>query len=293
MSQLPVLPIEVTIDSINPENFVALVAALERLAMEKVSFRVASSKGQITLMGEEERQLVRVIGRLRNECGIEFHLGAPQVAYRETLSKRVEINYTHKRMSDGASQFAKVRMLFEPAARGAGSSFESTVKEGSIPAQWIAGIEKGVHSVLPDGCLHGFPIVDVRSRLIDAAYHDVDSSALVFEIAARAAFREAFSNSGALLEPIMMVEILSPPEHLAAVTSDLFSRGGQALRQEVHADFLQIDALAPLANMFGYETSPRMAAGRRGSFTMQFDHYDFVGGSPDDLPPAAAVALRG
>jgi elongation factor G len=214
---------------------------------------------------------------LKRTYKVDANIGAPQVAYRETLSKKSEINYTHKKQSGGSGQFARVVMTFEPAGAGAGSSFESKIVGGAVPKEYIPGVEKGVESVLTSGVLAGFPVVDVKATLVDGAYHDVDSSALAFEIAARAAFREGLQKGGSvLLEPIMKVEVVTPEEHTGFVMGDLLSRRGQVQGQDMRANAVVINAMVPLSNMFGYVNQLRSGTQGRANFTMQFDHYEQV-----------------
>jgi elongation factor G len=215
--------------------------------------------------------------RMKREYNCEVLAGKPQVAYREAITRRAEINYTHKKQTGGTGQFAKVVIVFEPAEPGAGSSFESKIVGGSVPKEYIPGVEKGINSVMGSGVLAGFPVVDVKATLIDGAYHDVDSSALAFEIASRAAFREGLQKGGAvLLEPIMKVEVVTPEEHTGYVMGDLLSRRGQVQGQDMRANAVVINAMVPLANMFGYVNQLRSGTQGRANFTMQFDHYEQV-----------------
>jgi elongation factor G len=294
MSRPPVMPIAITIDPAAPESLAALLAALEKFSSEEPPFQLSLDAGRVTITGQDERQLDRLVGRLRRECAAAFSFGALAVAYRETLRTRAEVTYARKKLSVGAFEFAKVKILFAPTKRGDGFSFASTIRHDKMPAEWVAGVEAGVISIAASGNLAGFPVTDVQATLVDAGYHQVDSSRRAFEIAARAAFREALNRSGALLEPIMLVEVQAAFELSGALTGDLMSRRGRIVRQEECGDSVAVRALAPLANMFGYEASLRgLARSARASFTMQFDHYDFVAGHDDDPPPAAAMALRG
>jgi len=204
-------------------------------------------------------------------------VGAPQVAYRETITRRAEVDYTHKKQTGGSGQFARVKIVLEPQEQGAGFAFESKVVGGSVPREYIPGVEKGVRSVLDNGVLAGFPMLDLKVELIDGAYHEVDSSALAFEIAARAAFREGVQKAGPkLLEPIMKVEVVSPEDYVGGVIGDLTSRRGQILGQEMRGNATVINAMVPLANMFGYVNTLRSMSQGRAQFTMQFDHYSQV-----------------
>jgi elongation factor G len=214
---------------------------------------------------------------LKRTYKVDANIGPPQVAYREKLSKRAEIEHVHRKQTGGAGQFAKVKLVFEPAAPGAGSSFESKIVGGAVPKEYIPAVEKGVNGAMGSGVLAGFPVVDVKSTLIDGAYHEVDSSALAFEIAARAAFREGLrKGASVLLEPIMKVEVVTPEEHTGFVMGDLLSRRGQVQGQDMRANAVVVNAMAPLANMFGYVNQLRSGTQGRANFTMQFDHYEQV-----------------
>ena len=214
---------------------------------------------------------------LKRTYKVDANIGAPQVAYRERLTRPVEIPYTHKKQSGGSGQFARVVMQFEPNTAGSGNTFSSSVVGGAVPKEYIPGVEKGFQSVLGSGVLAGFPVVDVKATLIDGAYHDVDSSALAFEIASRAAFREGLQKGGSvLLEPIMKVEVVTPEEHTGFVMGDLLSRRGHVQGQDMRANAVVINAMVPLSNMFGYVNQLRSGTQGRANFTMQFDHYEQV-----------------
>ncbi len=256
--------------------------ALQRLAAEDPSFRVATDEesGQTIIKGMGELHLDIIVDRMRREFKVEANIGAPQVAYRETISKSHTINYTHKKQSGGSGQFAQVKMNIIPGAPGSGFEFESLIVGGSIPKEFIPGVEKGVNSVREAGMLVGFPILDFRVELIDGRYHDVDSSALAFEIAGRAAMREAKPSLGMqLLEPIMKVEVVTPEEFTGSVIGDLNSRRGQIQNQEMRGNANVVYARVPLANMFGYVNNLRGATQGRATYTMQFSHYDKVPGA--------------
>jgi elongation factor G len=271
--------IEIAIEPKSKADQEKLGVALSKLAAEDPSFRVSTDpeSGQTILKGMGELHLDIKVDILKRTYKVDANIGAPQVAYRETLSKKSEINYTHKKQSGGSGQFARVVMTFEPAGVGAGSSFESKIVGGAVPKEYIPGVEKGVESVLTSGVLAGFPVVDVKATLIDGAYHDVDSSALAFEIAARAAFREGLQKGGSvLLEPIMKVEVVTPEEHTGYVMGDLLSRRGHVQGQDMRANAVVIDAMVPLSNMFGYVNQLRSGTQGRANFTMQFDHYEQV-----------------
>ena len=274
--------IEIAIEPKSKADQEKLGVALSKLAAEDPSFRVSTDpeSGQTILKGMGELHLDIKVDILKRTYKVDANIGAPQVAYRETLSKKSEINYTHKKQSGGSGQFARVVMVFEPAGPGAGSSFESKIVGGAVPKEYIPGVEKGVESVLTSGVLAGFPVVDVKATLIDGAYHDVDSSALAFEIAARAAFREGLQKgSSVLLEPIMKVEVVTPEEHTGFVMGDLLSRRGHVQGQDMRANAVVINAMVPLSNMFGYVNQLRSGTQGRANFTMQFDHYEQVPGN--------------
>jgi elongation factor G len=277
--EFPEPVIEIAIEPKSKADQEKLGVALQKLAAEDPSFRVSTDQesGQTILKGMGELHLDIKVDILRRTYKVDANIGAPQVAYREKLTKRAEINYTHKKQTGGTGQFAKVTIVFEPAEPGAGSSFESKIIGGAVPKEYIPGVEKGINSVMGSGILAGFPVVDVKATLIDGAYHDVDSSALAFEIASRAAFREALQKGGSvLLEPIMKVEVVTPEEHTGFVMGDLLSRRGQVQGQDMRANAAVINAMVPLANMFGYVNTLRSGTQGRANFTMQFDHYEQV-----------------
>ena len=277
--EFPEPVIEIAIEPKSKADQEKLGVALAKLAAEDPSFRVSTDQesGQTILKGMGELHLDIKVDILRRTYKVDASIGAPQVAYREKLTKKTEINYTHKKQTGGTGQFAKVVIVFEPAEPGAGSSFESKIVGGSVPKEYIPGVEKGINSVMGSGVLAGFPVVDVKATLIDGAYHDVDSSALAFEIASRAAFREGLQKGGAvLLEPIMKVEVVTPEEHTGYVMGDLLSRRGQVQGQDMRANAVVINVMVPLANMFGYVNQLRSGTQGRANFTMQFDHYEQV-----------------
>ncbi len=253
--------------------------ALNRLAQEDPSFRVSSDEesGQTIIAGMGELHLDIIVDRMRREFKVEANVGAPQVAYRETFTKRTEIDYTHKKQTGGSGQFARVKMIIEPVEPGVGYEFDNKIVGGSIPREYIPGVEKGIESVRENGVLAGFPMIDFKVQLIDGAYHDVDSSVMAFEIAARAAFREASREAGAkLLEPIMAVEVVTPEEHMGDVIGDLNSRRGQVRGTETRGIAAVVNAMVPLANMFGYVNTLRSMSQGRAQYSMQFDHYEPV-----------------
>jgi elongation factor G len=287
--------IEIAIEPKTREDQERMAAALNELAAEDSSFGFATDQefGRTILKGMSELQLDIKVDILKRTYKVEANIGQPQVAYREKLTKKVEITYTHKKQTGGMGQFAKVTIVFEPTKAGVGSSFESKIVAGSVPKEYIPGVEKGIDSVMGSGVIAGFPVVDVKAMLIDGAYHDVDSSVLAFEIAARAAFREALRNGGSvLLEPIMKVEVVTPEEHTGFVMGDLLSRRGHVEGQDRRADAMVINATVPLANMFSYENTLRSGTRGRASFTLRFSHYaPVLPRSPDDdlFPPAIGM----
>jgi elongation factor G len=277
--EFPEPVIEIAIEPKSKADQEKLGVALAKLAAEDPSFRVSTDQesGQTILKGMGELHLDIKVDILKRTYKVDANIGAPQVAYREKLTKRVEIPYTHRKQTGGSGQFAKVTIVFEPAEPGAGSSFESKIVGGAVPKEYIPGVEKGINSVMGSGVLAGFPVVDVKATLIDGAYHEVDSSALAFEIAARAAFREGLQKGGSvLLEPIMKVEVVTPEEHTGFVMGDLLARRGHVVGQDMRANAVVINAMAPLANMFGYVNQLRSGTQGRANYTMQFDHYEQV-----------------
>ncbi len=268
--------IEVAVEPKTKADQEKMGMALNRLAQEDPSFRVSTDpeSGQTIIKGMGELHLEIIVDRMKREFKVEANVGAPQVAYRETITRRQEVDYTHKKQTGGSGQFARVKIVLEPQEQGAGFEFESKIIGGTVPKEYIPGVEKGVRSVLDNGVLAGFPMLDLKVSLIDGAYHEVDSSALAFEIASRAAFREGAQKAGPkLLEPIMKVEVVSPEDYVGGVIGDLTSRRGQILGQEMRGNATVINAMVPLANMFGYVNTLRSMSQGRAQFTMQFDHY--------------------
>ncbi len=268
--------IEVAVEPKTKADQEKMGMALSRLAQEDPSFRVSTDpeSGQTIIKGMGELHLEIIVDRMRREFKVEATVGAPQVAYRETITRKQEVDYTHKKQTGGTGQFARVKLVLEPQEQGAGFAFESKIVGGAVPKEYIPGVEKGVKSVLENGILAGFPMLDLKVSLIDGAYHEVDSSALAFEIASRAAFREGAQKAGPkLLEPIMKVEVVSPEDYVGGVIGDLTSRRGQILGQEMRGNATVINAMVPLANMFGYVNTLRSMSQGRAQFTMQFDHY--------------------
>jgi elongation factor G len=256
-----------------------MTTALIKLANEDPSFRVTTDQesGQTIIKGMGELHLEIKVDILKRTHKVEVNVGAPQVAYREKATRRVEHDYTHKKQSGGTGQFARIKFILEPNENGKGFEFESKIVGGAVPKEYIPGVNKGLESVLGAGILAGFPIVDVKVTLIDGAYHEVDSSALAFEIAARQGLREALQKAGCvLLEPIMKVEVVTPEEYTGYVIGDLNSRRGQIQGQDMRGNANVVNAMVPLANMFGYVSNLRSGTQGRASYTMQFDHYSEV-----------------
>jgi len=277
--EFPEPVIEVAVEPKTKADQEKMGLALSRLAKEDPSFRVSSDNesGQTVISGMGELHLDILVDRMKREFKVEANVGAPQVAYRETFSKEAEIDYTHKKQSGGAGQFARLKIIITPNQPGEGYNFTSEIVGGSIPKEYIPGVEKGIESVKETGALAGFPIIDFSVRLVDGAYHDVDSSVMAFEIAARAAFREVCRDAGIkLLEPIMKVEVVTPEEHLGDIIGDLNSRRGQISGTETRGPSTVIDSMVPLANMFGYVNTLRSMSQGRAVFTMLFDHYQEV-----------------
>jgi len=271
--------IEIAVEPKTKNDQEKMSQGLARLAAEDPSFRVETDleSGQTIMKGMGELHLDILVDRLKREFKVEANIGAPQVAYRETISKEVEHTYTHKKQSGGSGQFAEVKLIITPTEPGEGYSFESRIVGGSVPKEYIPGVEKGIQSVMDSGPLAGFPVIDFKVALVDGKFHDVDSSVLAFEIAARMGMREGMKKAGAkLLEPIMKVEVICPEEYTGNVIGDLTSRRGQVSGQQPRGPAIAIDAFVPLANMFGYINNLRSMSSGRAQFTMQFDHYDPV-----------------
>ena len=259
--------------------------ALNRLAQEDPSFRVKTDEesGQTIISGMGELHLDIIVDRMRREFKVEANVGAPQVAYRETITRAYEADYTHKKQSGGSGQFARVKILFAPNEEGEDFKFESKVVGGSVPKEFVPGVQKGIESVLNSGPLAGFPMLGIKATLIDGAYHDVDSSVLAFEIASRACFRESAGKLGAqLLEPIMNVEVVTPEDYMGDVIGDLNSRRGQIQGTETRGVSTVVNAFVPLANMFKYVDNLRSMSQGRAAYTMQFDHYEAVPAAVSD-----------
>jgi elongation factor G len=271
--------IEIAIEPKSKADQEKLGVALAKLATEDPSFRVSTDpeSGQTILKGMGELHLDIKVDILKRTYKVDANIGAPQVAYREKITKPATVDYTHKKQTGGSGQFARVKIVAEPAPPASGFTFENDIVGGAVPKEYIPGVEKGLESVLGAGVLAGFPVVDLKVTLIDGAYHDVDSSALAFEIASRAALREALQKGGpVLLEPIMKVEVVTPEEFTGGVIGDLNSRRGQIQGQDMRGNANVITAMVPLANMFGYVNNLRSMSQGRATFTMQFDHYERV-----------------
>ncbi len=250
--------------------------ALVKLSREDPSFRVMTDEesGQTIIKGMGELHLDIIIDRMRREFDVEANVGAPQVAYRETITREAEIDYTHKKQTGGSGQFARIKLLIEPGEQGSGFEFISKVVGGSVPKEYIPGVEKGLKRVIDTGVLAGFPMLDIKVTLLDGAYHEVDSSVMAFETAGWNGFREGAKKAAPkLLEPIMTVEVVSPEDYIGNIMGDLNSRRGQVQGQEQRGVATVVNALVPLANMFGYVDNLRSMSQGRAQFTMQFGHY--------------------
>ncbi len=268
--------IEVAVEPKTKSDQEKLGIALKRLAQEDPSFRVSSDleSGQTIIKGMGELHLEIIVDRLKREFNVAADVGPPQVAYREAITQKAEIDYIHKKQTGGAGQFARLKIIVEPCERGEGFVFKNKITGGSIPKEYIPGVEKGITSVKETGVLAGFPLTDFRVELVDGAFHDVDSSVMAFEIAARAAFREVAHRAGLkLLEPIMRVEVVTPEDHMGDVIGDLNSRRGQISETQSRGNAQVIAAQVPLASMFGYVNTLRSMTQGRAQYTMHFDHY--------------------
>jgi len=277
--EFPAPVIEIAVEPKSKADQEKLGVALAKLAAEDPSFTVSTDheSGQTILKGMGELHLDIKIDILKRTYKVEANIGAPQVAYRESLGRRAEIDYTHKKQTGGTGQFARVKLVFEPGEPGTGFVFESAIVGGAVPKEYVPGVQKGLESAKDNGLLAGFPLIDFKATLVDGAFHDVDSSVLAFEIASRAAFKE-LREKGApkLLEPIMSVEVVTPEEYLGSVIGDLNGRRGQIQGQDMRGNATVINAYVPLANMFGYVNNLRGMSQGRAQFTMQFSHYDTV-----------------
>lgn len=291
--------LEISVEPKLQVNHEKMMNALRLLAGEDPSFHVETDResGQIIVKGMSEFQLGTKVDMLRRLHKIDVNVGAPQVVYRETITKRTEIDYTHKKQVGGAGQFARVKFILEPGGKNSGQVFESKIVCGAVPGKYLPGVERGVRSAMMSGNIIGFPMADMKVTLTDGAYHEVDSSEVAFEVAARAALREAITKaSPVLLEPIMKIEVVSPEEYLGSVVGDLNTRRGQIAGTISRGNPQVVCAKVPLANMFGYLNDLRSTSQGRASYTMAFDHYEAVehapnSPDPDDTAPTA-MALR-
>ncbi|MCH8138207.1 MAG: elongation factor G [Proteobacteria bacterium] len=262
--------------------------ALSRLAAEDPSFRVTSDaeSGQTVIKGMGELHLEIIVDRLKREFKVDANVGAPAVAYRETITKTIETDYIHKKQTGGAGQYARVKIRFEPLGQGGGYEFKNAVFGGAVPKEYLPGVKKGLERAKESGILVGFPVIDFKATLIDGDHHDVDSSTIAFEIAAQAAFREGMRKAGpVLLEPMMRIEVVTPEQYMGDVIGDLKSRRGQVAGLDQRSNVRIVSGLVPLANMFGYVSTLRSMSQGRAQFTMHFDHYQRV-------PQAVADEVR-
>jgi elongation factor G len=286
--EFPEPVIEVAVEPKTKTDQEKMGVALNRLAQEDPSFRVSvdHESGQTIIKGMGELHLEIIVDRMKREFKVEANVGAPQVAYRETITKTVEQDYTHKKQTGGSGQFARVKIRFEPLPPGGGFEFENKVVGGAVPKEYVPGVEKGLKAAKDTGVIAGFPLIDFKASLIDGAYHDVDSNVLTFDIAARACFREGIAKAGPkLLEPVMKVEVVTPDDYMGDVIGDLNSRRGQVMGMDSRGNARVIEAMVPLANMFGYVNNLRSMSQGRAQYTMHFDHYEQV-------PQAVADEVR-
>jgi len=277
--EFPEPVIEVAVEPKSKADQEKMSLALQRLAAEDPSFRVTvdHESGQTVIKGMGELHLEIIVDRMKREFKVDANVGQPQVAYRETITRSYEIDYTHKKQTGGSGQFARVKFVLEPLEPGEGFQFENKIVGGSVPKEYIPGVQKGLDSSRETGVLAGFPLIDFKASLVDGASHDVDSSSLAFEIATRAAMREGVAKAGpALLEPIMRVEVVTPEEYLGDIMGDLQSRRGLPQGVEVRGNAQVITAMVPLANMFGYVNTLRSMSQGRAQYSMFFDHYEQV-----------------
>jgi elongation factor G len=286
--EFPEPVIEIAVEPKSKADQEKMSEALQRLAKEDPSFRVSvdHESGQTIIKGMGELHLEIIVDRMKREFKVDANIGAPQVAYRETISKKAEIDYTHKKQSGGSGQYARIKLVFEPQEPGQGFTFENKIVGGSVPKEYVPGVVKGIEGSMDTGVIAGFPVIDFKVQLIDGAYHDVDSSVLAFEIASRAAFKEGLQKAGPkLLEPIMAVEVVTPEDYMGDVIGDLNSRRGQVNGMDSRGNARVVSAMVPLANMFGYVNTLRSMSQGRAQYTMQFHHYEQV-------PQAVADEVR-
>jgi len=280
--------IEVAVEPKSKADQEKMSSALARLAQEDPSFQVSvdHESGQTVIKGMGELHLDIIVDRMKREFKVDANVGAPQVAYREAITRQAEIDYTHKKQTGGSGQFARIKVVFEPGERGTGFEFVSEIVGGNVPREYVPGVEKGLRDSMTSGVIAGFPMVDLKARLIDGAYHDVDSSVMAFEIASRAAFREGIPKARpVLLEPVMRVEVVTPEEYMGDVIGDLNSRRGQVQGMDSQGNASVVKAFVPLANMFGYVNALRSMSQGRAQYTMFFDHYE-------EVPQAIADEVR-
>ncbi|HLW26929.1 MAG TPA: elongation factor G [Kiloniellales bacterium] len=271
--------IEVAVEPKTKSDQEKMGMALARLAQEDPSFRVTTDNesGQTVIKGMGELHLEVLVDRMRREFKVDANVGAPQVAYRETITRQTEVDYTHKKQTGGSGQFARVKIVFEPLEAGSGFVFENAVFGGAVPKEFVPGVQKGLTSAKDNGVIAGFPVIDFKATLVDGASHDVDSSVLAFEIAARAAFREGVQKAApVLLEPLMKVEVVTPEEYMGDIIGDLNSRRGNVTGMDTRGNARVVTAMVPLANMFGYVNNLRSMSQGRAQYTMFFDHYERV-----------------
>ena len=277
--EFPEPVIEIAVEPKTKADQEKMSLALQRLASEDPSFRVSvdHESGQTIIKGMGELHLDIIVDRMKREFKVEANVGAPQVAYRETITRKSEVDYTHKKQSGGSGQYARINLVFEPQEAGMGYEFEVDITGGAVPKEYIPGVEKGLKYAQLAGIIAGFPVVDFKVTLNDGAYHDVDSSALAFEIAARAAFKEGMAKSGPqLLEPVMKVEVVTPEDYMGDIIGDLNSRRGQISNMEDRGNAKVISAMVPLSSMFGYINTLRSMSQGRANYSMTFDHYEPV-----------------
>jgi len=277
--EFPEPVIEIAVEPKTKADQEKMSLALQRFAQEDPSFRVSSDyeSGQTIIKGMGELHLDIIVDRMKREFKVEANIGAPQVAYRETITREADIDYTHKKQSGGSGQFAKITLRFTPGEPGSGFEFSSSIVGGNVPKEYIPGVEKGLNMAKDTGVIAGFPVVDFKVELLDGSYHDVDSSVLAFEIAARSAFREAMPKAGAqLLEPVMKVEVITPEEYMGDIIGDLNSRRGQISSMDDRGNAKVITGMVPLSSMFGYINTLRSMSQGRAQYSMTFDHYEPV-----------------
>ncbi len=277
--EFPEPVIELAVEPKSTPDQERMSLALQKLAAEDPSFRISSDHetGQTVIKGMGELHLEIIIDRMRREFKVEANVGAPQVAYRETITKKTEIDFTHKKQSGGAGQFARIKLIFEPLEPGSGFIFESKIVGGAVPREFIPGVQKGLQSVKDTGIVAGYPLIDFKATLVDGAFHDVDSSVLAFEIAAKGAFREGMPKADPkILEPIMTVEVVTPDEYMGDIIGDLNSRRGQMQNMEPRGNAQVICSHVPLAEMFGYVNTLRSLSQGRAQYSMMFAHYSQV-----------------